>query len=110
MVKMLNIKQPKESKMARKEKLLDELLKECKSPEDILGEGGLLKQLTKSLVERALEGEMTDHLRYQKHSPLGKTKRNSRNGKSAKTIKGKNGDILLGWFWLLCHYKNSSNY
>jgi len=54
--------------MTRKEALIDELLKECNSPEDILGEDGLLKQLTKSLVERALEGEMTDHLGYPKHS------------------------------------------
>ena len=81
--------------MTRKEELLDELLKECKSPEDILGEGGLLKQLTKSLVERALEGEMTDHLGYTKHSPVGKSKSNSRNGKTSKTIKGKNGEMTI---------------
>jgi len=92
---MLNIKQKKESKMTRKEELIDELLKECNSPEDILGEGGLLKQLTKSLVERALEGEMTDHLGYAKHSPIGKSKSNSRNGKTSKTIKGKNGSMTI---------------
>ena len=40
--------------MTRKEELIDELLKECHGHEDILGEGGLLKQLTQSLVERAL--------------------------------------------------------
>lgn len=81
--------------MTRKEELIDELLKECNSPEDILGEGGLLKQLTKSLVERALEGEMTDHLGYAKHSPIGKSKSNSRNGKTSKTIKGKNGSMTI---------------
>ena len=79
--------------MTRKEKLIDELLKEYNSPEDILGEGGLLKQLTKSLVERALEGEMTDHLGYSKHSPVGKNTSNSRNGKTSKTIRGKNGKM-----------------
>ncbi len=81
--------------MTRKEELIDELLKECNSPEDILGEGGLLKQLTKSLVERALEGEMTDHLGYPKHSPIGKNTSNSRNGKTSKTIKGKNGKMEI---------------
>lgn len=48
--------------MTKNEKLIDELLKSCKNPEDILGEGGLLKQLTKAVVERALEAEMTDHV------------------------------------------------
>jgi len=81
--------------MTRKEELIDALLKECNSPEDILGEGGLLKQLTKSLVERALEGEMTDHLGYAKHSPIGKSMSNSRNGKTSKTIKGKNGAMKI---------------
>lgn len=42
--------------------VLDELLKEYKKPEDLLGEKGLLKELTKALVERALEGELTHHL------------------------------------------------
>lgn len=79
--------------MTRQTELLDELLKDCKNPEDILGEGGLLKQLTKVLVERALEGEMTDHLGYSKHSPVGRGVSNSRNGKTKKTIRGKNGEM-----------------
>ena len=45
--------------------VLDELLKEYKTPEDMLGNDGLLQQLTKALVERALEGEMTHHLGYR---------------------------------------------
>ncbi|EKR98797.1 hypothetical protein LEP1GSC125_0302, partial [Leptospira mayottensis 200901122] len=45
----------------RAEELLDELIKD-KSPEDLLGNEGLLKQLTKSLIERAMQGEMTHHL------------------------------------------------
>ena len=52
----------------RKKQLLDELLDEvvegCKTPEDILGENGILKQLTKGVVERMLQAEMTDHLGY----------------------------------------------
>ena len=79
--------------MTRQNELIDELLKSCKTPEDILGEGGLLKQLTKAVVERALEGEMTDHLGYTKYSPIGKNSSNSRNGKTSKTIQGKNGKM-----------------
>ena len=45
-----------------RDRLLDELLKECKTPEDILGKQGLIRQLTKRAVERALSAEMTEHL------------------------------------------------
>ncbi len=66
--------------------LLDELLKGHR-PEEILNEGGLVQDLTKRLVERALEGEMTDHLGYEKHAPEGRDGGNSRNGKTRKRIK-----------------------
>lgn len=46
--------------------LIDKLLEDYKSPEDIVGESGLLKQLTKALVERALHAELTTHLGYEK--------------------------------------------
>lgn len=75
--------------------LLDELLKEYKSPEDMFGNDGLLQQLTKAVVERALQGEMTHHLGYEKHDPAGHNSGNSRNGKSKKTIKGKRGQIEI---------------
>ena len=42
--------------MAIRQELLEELLKDYKSPEDLLGQGGLLKELTKALVEKALDG------------------------------------------------------
>ena len=42
--------------------LIDALLSNYKKPEDLFGENGLLKQLTKALVERALQAEMTEHL------------------------------------------------
>ncbi|EKR98422.1 transposase, mutator-like family protein [Leptospira mayottensis 200901122] len=71
----------------RAEELLDELIKD-KSPEDLLGNEGLLKQLTKSLIERAMQGEMTHHLGYEKNSSLGNNTGNSRNGKSNKKLKG----------------------
>ena len=54
--------------MAIRQELLEELLKDYKSPEDLLGQGGLLKELTKALVEKALDGELTHHLGYPKHS------------------------------------------
>lgn len=75
--------------------LLDELLKDYKSPEDMFGDDGLLQQLTKAVVERALQGEMTHHLGYEKHSSAGQNSGNSRNGKSKKTIKGKRGQIEI---------------
>ena len=76
------------------DRLLDELLK-GKKPEEILGEEGLLGELTKRLVQRALEGEMTDHLGYEHHSPAGKNTGNSRNGKTHKTVQSKNGELEI---------------
>ena len=52
---------------AKHEALLDELLKDYTDPRDILGEHGLLKQLTKRVVERVLEAELTAHLGYAPH-------------------------------------------
>lgn len=75
--------------------LLDELLKDCKSSEDMFGHDGLLQQLTKAVVERALQGELTHHLGYEKHSPEGNNSGNSRNGRSKKTIRGKRGQVEI---------------
>lgn len=66
--------------------LLDRLL-EGKRPEEILGSEGLVEQLTKRLVERALEAELSAHLGYDKHAPAGRNKKNSRNGKGSKRVK-----------------------
>jgi putative transposase len=76
------------------DKLLDELLA-GKKPEEILGKDGVLDDLRKRLFERALEGEMTDHLGYPPHSPAGQLTGNSRNGKTHKTIKDKNGELEI---------------
>jgi Transposase and inactivated derivatives len=75
--------------------LLDQLLKDYQKPEDILGENGLLKQLTKAVLERALQAELSHHLGYDKHSPTGNNSGNSRNGKSKKTLKGDFGNLPL---------------
>jgi transposase-like protein len=52
----------------------------------LTGEGGLLQQLTKRVLESALEGEITDHLGYDRHDPVGKNSGNSRNGSRTKTV------------------------
>ena len=75
--------------------LLDELLKDYKNPEDITGENGLLKQLSKAVLERALEGEMTHHLGYEKHDKEQKESNNRRNGKTSKTLKTKDGELQV---------------
>ena len=75
--------------------LIDNLLKNYKKPEDLIGENGLLKQLTKQLLERAMAAELTEHVGYDKHDASGNNSGNSRNGKSAKTIKGTFGELAL---------------
>lgn len=77
------------------DQLIDQLLADYKSPEDLLGQQGLLKQLTKKLAERALEAEMEQHLGYAKHDAAGKNTGNSRNCKSRKTVHSIHGDIEL---------------
>ena len=74
-------------------KIIDELLKSYEKPADLLGDGGIVDQLAKALIERALQGELTHHLGYEKHSVEGYGSGNSRNGTSRKTLKGKRGQI-----------------
>ena len=74
---------------------MDELLKDCKTPEDLFGKHGVLKQLTQDLMERMLEAEMTDHLGYVKHAAEGRGSGNSRNGTSSKTVQGDQGRIPI---------------
>ena len=75
--------------------LIDRLLADYKKPEDLIGENGLLKQLTKRLVERALEAEMAEHLGHGKNEPVANPKGNTRNGKSRKTLKGEFGKLPI---------------
>jgi hypothetical protein len=75
--------------------LIDNLLKDYQKPEDIIGENGLLKQLTKQLLERAMAAELTEHVGYEKHDVAGHKSGNSRNGKSAKTLKGSFGTMPI---------------
>jgi len=73
--------------------LLDSLMKDYKNPEDLIGETGLLKQLTKQLLERAMQAEMTDHLGYEKNASAKKKTTNSRNGSYSKRVKGEFGNL-----------------
>lgn len=75
--------------------LIDSLLADYKKPEDLIGEHGLLKQLTKRLVERALEAEMAEHLGHGKHEPVANPAGNTRNGRSKKTLKGDFGEMPI---------------
>lgn len=77
------------------EELLTGLLANYKKPEDLIGENGLLKQLTKLLVERALDAEMAEHLGHGKHEPVANASGNTRNGRSRKTLKGEFGELPI---------------
>ena len=77
------------------EELLSQLLANYQNPEDLIGENGLLKELTKRLVERALDTEMTEHLGHDKHQSVGNAKGNTRNGRSRKTLKGEFGELPI---------------
>ena len=68
------------------DELVDKLLEGYTKPEDLIGEGGILKQLTGRLVERVLEAEMTAHLGYEKHDVAGRESGNSRNGSRKKKL------------------------
>jgi len=81
--------------MAISKEVLDELLKDYKGPEDITGPDGLLKQLTKALVERAMDAEMTMHLGYEKSDQAEKDTTNRRNGKTKKTLRSDQGPLEI---------------
>src|SRR5215475_5819942 len=75
--------------------LIDELIKDAGEDADLFGDEGLLNQLKKALVERALEAEMTHHLGYAKGAPEGRNGSNSRNGHTRKTVIGKDGPVQI---------------
>ena len=81
--------------MAIDKELIDKLLGDYKSPEDLLGENGLLREMTRAVVERALHAELTHHLGCGKHDPAGRGSGNSRNGTTKKTIQGDFGEAEI---------------
>jgi len=76
-------------------KLIDELAKSLKDPEDLLGKGGLIKQLTAALVGRILDAELTHHLGYEREDPAGQGSGDSRNGRSRKTLLTESGRLPI---------------
>jgi putative transposase len=80
---------------AIKPEILDELLAGVSSPDELMGDAGLFRQLKKALLERALGGELTHHLGYEKNDPAGRGSGNSRNGHSSKTVLTEDGELDL---------------
>ncbi len=82
--------------MTIKKEILDELIRDYKNPEDLLGENDLLKQLTKALLEWAMNAELTHELGFERNDKSSlKENGNRRNGTSPKTVKSKHGEIAL---------------
>jgi putative transposase len=69
-----------------RDEFIDELVKGCKTADDVVGSQGVVKELTKRLLEKLLDTELTTHLGYEKNKTPEKKKGNARNGHSAKTI------------------------
>jgi transposase-like protein len=78
------------------QQLAEQLLAQAKAQGvDLVGPNGLLNQLTKNVLETALEAEMTEHLGYDKHDPAGRTGGNSRNGSRSKTVLTEIGPVQI---------------
>src|SRR5438270_6170284 len=77
------------------DEVVDELLAGARTEEEIVGPGGLLSQLTKRLVERALEVELTDHVGYEHHQEPPGGAENTRNGSTPKTLVTEHGSVPI---------------
>src|SRR5919201_4535454 len=77
------------------DEVIDELLAGASTEEEIAGPGGLLAQLTKRLIERALEVELTDHLGYEPHQEPPGGAGNTRNGGTPKTVATEHGPVRI---------------
>jgi putative transposase len=85
----------KDKFMAITNDILDGLIGNAKTQEDLFGKDGVIKTLSKQLLERMLEAEMTHHLGYEKHAIEGRKTGNSRNGKNQKMVKTGSGEITV---------------
>jgi putative transposase len=77
------------------DEVIDQLLAGAKSEEEIVGQGGLMSALTKRVVERALEVELTDHLGYESHREPAGGAGNTRNGSTPKTLSTEHGPVRI---------------
>ena len=77
------------------DEVLDQLLKNYRKPEDLLGSEGIIKQLTKRAIERIMNAEMDYHLDSEENTESGREAGNCRNGKGHKIIKGDFGEVAI---------------
>lgn len=77
------------------DEFIDEVVNSGKSADELLQEGGLLKELFKRVAERALDAEMAMHLGYEKHAVAGRGTGNSRNGRSRKKVLTTEGEVEI---------------
>jgi putative transposase len=84
---------PDEIRRQLPDEVVDELLAGARTEEEIVGPGGLLSQLTKRLVERAMEVELTDHVGYERHQEPPGGAQNTRNGSTPKTLITEHGRV-----------------
>src|SRR5207247_984678 len=77
------------------DEVIDELLAGARTEEEIVGPGGVLAQLTKRLVERALSAELTEHLGYEPHQEPPGGVGNTRNGSIGKTLATEHGPVRI---------------
>ena len=76
--------------------LAEQLLEQAKEQNiELVGPGGLLGQLTKNVLETALDAELSEHLGYEKHDPAGRNSGNSRNGTRSKTVLTEIGPVEI---------------
>lgn len=75
--------------------LVDRLMAKAGEDAELLGPEGLLSEITKAVMERALQAELTDHLGYEAHDPAGRGSGNSRNGTTPKTVLTDLGGVDL---------------
>jgi putative transposase len=87
---------PQEVRDRLSDDVIDELLAGARTEEEIVGPGGVLAQLTKRLVERALAAELTEHLGYEPHEEPPGGAGNTRNGSTAKTLATEHGPVRIG--------------
>jgi putative transposase len=87
---------PMATDIVDQKQLAEQLLAQAEEQNiELVGPGGLLNQLTKSVLETALDAEMVEHLGYEKHDPAGHNSGNSRNGTRAKTVLTEIGPVEI---------------
>ena len=75
--------------------MIDQMLGNTKTQEDLFGKDGIIKQISKRFMDKLLETERIHHIGYTKHSVEGHNSGNSRNGKITKTVNPGNGEIKI---------------